>query len=188
MSHSPTAHRSRTGAASRVLALSVFAAMCMLLPNTARADSTATYQISGTMASGGTFNGTIEFDQNGSTLQLVNSSFTLDGDMFTCGGATSNTCTVFDPAPFSWATIQGSSALVVFQWLNSSFNISNPPATFNFLGGYCLGCEAGLDTITSGQATIVSTPEPASWALLAAGLLGLALLSRRRQNLPSTLA
>lgn len=171
---------SRTSILIRVLALTLFAAVLILLPSTAHADSTATYQISGTLTSGGTFGGTIEFDLNGSTLQLINSSFALDGNTFTCGGSLSNTCTVFDPGPFSWATIQGSSSLVVFQWLNSSFNISNPPATFSFLGGYCLGCGIGLDTIASGQANVVATPEPASWALLAAGTLGLALLSRRR--------
>jgi PEP-CTERM motif len=188
MLNSTAPHRSRTGFVTRVLALTIFAAMFMLLPNTARADSTATYDISGTLASGGTFSGTIEFDQSGSTLQLINSSFTLDGSSYTCGGASSNTCTVFDPVPFSWATIQGSSSLVVFQWLNSSFNISNPPASFNFIGGYCLGCGPGLDFLTSGQATAVSTPEPASWLLLAAGLLGLALLSRRTLSVSSNIA
>jgi cell wall-associated NlpC family hydrolase len=182
-----TPRRIRTGIVIRVLALAIFGAMFALLPNTARADSTATYDISGTLASGGTFNGTIEFDQSGSTLELVNSSFTLDGNSYSCGGASSNTCTVFDPVPFSWATIQGSSSLVVFQWLNSTFNISNPPSSFNFVGGYCLGCGFGLDFLTSGKATVVSTPEPASWSLLAAGILGLTLLSRRRPSASSNL-
>lgn len=188
MLNSTAPHRSQTGFVTRVLALTIFGAMFMLLPNTARADSTATYDISGTLASGGTFSGTIEFDENGSTLQLINSSFTLDGNTFTCGGSSSNTCTVFDPGPFSWATIQGSPSLVVFQWLDSSFNISNPPATFSFLGGYCLGCGIGLDLIASGQATVVATPEPASRLLLAVGILGLALLYSRRSNLSSNIA
>ena len=179
---------SRTGILIRVLVLTLFEAVLILLPSTAHADSTATYNISGTLASGGTFSGTIEFDENGSTLQLINSSFTLDGNTFTCGGSSSNTCTVFDPGPFSWATIQGSPSLVVFQWLDSSFNISNPPATFSFLGGYCLGCGIGLDLIASGQATVVATPEPASRLLLAVGILGLALLYSRRSNLSSNIA
>ena len=69
---SPTAttHSSRTGIVTRLLALAIFAAMFVLLPNTARADSTATYNFSGTLASGGTFSGTLEFDQNGSTFRV----------------------------------------------------------------------------------------------------------------------
>jgi len=178
-----TPHRSRTGIVTRLLALAIFAAMFVLLPNTARADSTATYNVSGTLASGGTFSGTLEFDQNGSTLQLINTSFTLDGNSYACNGATSNNCTVFGPLPFNWFTVQGSTGtLVLLDWLGLGFDLNNPPATFNFLGGYCLGCGFGFDSIASGQASIVGTPEPGSLLLLGAGLLGLALLSRRRLN------
>ena len=181
---SPTAkpRRSRTGIVTRLLALAIFAAMLVMLPNTARADSTATYDVSGTLASGGTFSGTLEFDQNGSTLQLINTSLTLDGNSYACSGATSNNCAVFGPIPFDWFTVQGSGTLVLLDWLSSGFNLSNPPATFTLLGGYCLGCGIGVDFITSGQANIVGTPEPGSLLLLGAGILGLALLSRRRLN------
>src|ERR1700735_17996 len=181
---SPTAtpRRSRTGIVTRLLALTIFAAMFVMLSSSVRADSTATYNVSGTLASGGTFSGTLEFDQNGSTLQLINTSFTLDGSSYACNGATSNNCTVFGPLPFNWFTVQGSGTLVLLDWLGAGFNMTNPPATFNLLGGYCLGCGIGVDFITSGQANVVGTPEPASLLLLGAGILGLALLSRRRLN------
>jgi hypothetical protein len=183
-----TPRHSLKGIMSRVLALTIFAAMFVLLPNTARADSTATYDVTGTLASGGTFTGVLEFDQSGSSLELINSSFTLDGNSYACVGTSSNNCSVFNAVPFSWVTVQGSSSLVVFQWLDSSFNMSNPPATFSFLGGYCLGCGVGLDFLTSGQATAVAAPEPASWLLLAAGMLALGLLSRRRLSSSSNVA
>jgi PEP-CTERM motif len=189
ISSTATPRRSRTGIVTRFLALAIFAIMFVLVPNTVRADSTATYNFSGTLASGGTFSGTLEFDQNGSTLQLINTSFTLDGNSYACSGATSNNCTVFGPLPFNWFTVQGSTGtLVLLDWLGAGFDMNNPPATFNLLGGYCLGCGIGIDFITSGQANAVGTPEPASLLLLGAGIFSLALLSRRRLNSSPNLA
>ena len=168
---------------SGVFAMALLVAAFILLPSVARADSTATYDISGSLLSGGSFSGTIEFDQSGGTLELINTSFTLDGLSFTCGGATSNLCTVFDPFGTSFVNIQGSGATVVLEWIDSSFDISNPPATFSFIGGYCSGCSAfGPDMIMSGTATNVVAPEPAQWILLTLGLGALALFSRRSSN------
>jgi len=173
-------YRIRPGITIRILSLAAIAAVFVLLPNAARADSTATYDVSGTLTTG-TFSGTLEFDQSGSTLQLINSSITMDGQTFSCSGATSNNCTVYDPFALSYVTMLGDGSLALFNWLDSSFDISNPPASFDFLGGYCFNCGvAGYNYITSGQANNVTAPEPASFMLLAAGILGLALLSRRR--------
>jgi hypothetical protein len=170
-----------TGMIARILALALLAGTFILLPKVARADSTATYDISGTLASGGTFSGVVEFDQSGSTLQLINTSFTMDGESFGCSGASSNICSVYDPFGVSFVNVQAPMSLVLFSWLDGSFNISNPPPSFNFLGGYCLDCGfVGVDFITSGTATAVTTPEPGPSILLAIGLVGLALISRRK--------
>jgi hypothetical protein len=176
-----TSTQRHTGTIARIFLLALLAGAFILLPNAARADSTATYDISGTLASGGTFNGVVEFDQSGSTLQLINTSFTLDGLSFGCNGASSNTCTVYDPFGVSFVNIQGPQSLVLFSWLDGNFNISNPPPSFTFLSGYCLNCGFfGVDFITSGTATAVPAPEPAPSILLGIGLAGLALISRRR--------
>jgi hypothetical protein len=178
-----TPGRNRTEMIARIFAFALLAVGFVLLPNVARADATAPYDISGTLQSGGTFSGVIEFDQSGSTLQLINTSFTVDGNSFSCSGASSNTCTVYDPFGVSYVTIQGQGPLMVFNWLDSSFNISNPPSSFNFLGGYCVGCSpSGVDFLAAGTANAVAAPEPASWMLLGLGVLGLSLISRRRPN------
>ena len=178
----------RPGIIIRILSLAAMAAVFVLLPGAARADSTATYDVSGTLTTG-TFSGTLEFDQSGSTLQLINSSITMDGETFTCSGATSNNCTVYDPFALSYVTMLGDGSLALFNWLDSSFDISNPPASFDFMGGYCYNCGvAGYNYIMSGQANYVTAPEPASFLLLGAGILALALLSRRRLASPAHIA
>ena len=174
-------HRTSATTAARVFALALLAAAFILLPGVVRADSTVTYNVSGTLLSGGTFSGSLEFDQSGSTLQLINSSFTLDNQSFACNGASSNTCTVYDPFGLSYVNIPGQGALVVFNWLDGNFNMSHPPTSFNFLSGYCLGCGfLGIDFLTSGTATFVASPEPSPWMLLGIGILGIGLISRRR--------
>lgn len=178
-----TLNRSRLRTIARAAAMALLAAAFILLPTIARADSTATYDISGSLASGGTFSGTLEFDQSGSTLQLINTSLTVDGLQLSCNGASSNLCIVFDPFGTSFVNIQGSGATVVLEWLDTNFNISNPPASFPFLSGYCMGCGApGPDMIMSGTANNVTAPEPAQWTLMALGLGALALFSRRRST------
>lgn len=181
------AHRIRPGIIIRILSLAAMAAVFVLLPNTARADSTATYDVSGTLTTG-TFSGTIEFDQSGSTLQLINSSLTMNGETFICSGASSNNCTVYDPFSLSYVTMLGDGSVAMLNWLDSSFDISNPPSSFDFMGGYCYNCGvAGYNYVVSGQAANVTAPEPASFMLLGAGILALALLSRRRLTAPATI-
>jgi hypothetical protein len=171
---------SRTGIISRVLALALLAAF-ILLPNVARADTDTTYNITGSTLTGGTFSGSLEFDASASGTQLINSSFTLDGISFACNGASSNTCVAFNPFGTGFFQVMAPNSFALLQWDQSGFNFLNPPATFNFTGGYCLGCGfLGIgDIITGGKAT-VATPEPSSLILLGAGLFALALISRRK--------
>ncbi|HEY0701652.1 MAG TPA: PEP-CTERM sorting domain-containing protein [Candidatus Acidoferrales bacterium] len=172
---------SKSTATIRLFAVALLAAAFILLPGVTRADSTATYDISGSLVSGGTFSGTFEFDQSGSTLQLINTTFTLDGLQFGCSGAASNTCQVFDPFGVSFVSIGQNGPNVVFTWLDSNFNILNPPNSFNFLGGYCTGCGYfGIDGFLGGTATKVTSPEPGVFLMLGLGLVALAILSRRQ--------
>lgn len=184
-----TATKNHTGIIARIFAVALLAAAFILLPAAARADSTATYNISGSLVSGGTFSGVMEFDQSGSTLQLINTSFTLDGISFACSGAASNTCQVFDPFGVSFVSIGQSGPNVVFNWLDGNFNILNPPSSFPFLGGYCTGCgPIGIDLFVGGTAAKVTGPEPGALLMLGFGLAALALLSRRQLRASQNLA
>ncbi len=173
----------RTRIISRVLAFAILAAAFVLLPAIALADSNVAYTISGTTSDGGTFSGTIDFDTNTTTgvTTLVNTTLNFDGTTFSCGGPTSNQCTVFDPFGTDYfQALSGFSALVL-NW--NTFNFAAPPSTFNFTGGYCINCSFGsYDMITGGQASQINAPEPGTWILLSAGLVGLLAIATRRRN------
>src|SRR5580704_4160740 len=176
----------RSALLARVFALAVLASAFAMLPNVVRADSNNAYQISGTLASGGTFSGTVDFSYNSKTGQTVitNSNFTVDGTSFSCNGLTGgNQCLVFDPFGTDYFQVLSGNTLVVLDW--SAFNLAGAfPSTINFVGGYVATVGVKItDTVTGG--TGVSTPEPSALFLLGVGLLGLIALSRRRLNLNS---
>jgi PEP-CTERM motif len=172
----------------RVFALAVLASAFVVLPNVAHADSNNAYQISGTLASGGTLSGTLDFSYNSATGQtvLTNSNFTVDGTSYSCNGLTGgNQCVVFDPYGTDYFQVLSGNTLVVLDW--SAFNLAGTfPSTLDFVGGYVeiVGVKQ-TDTITGGTGSYVATPEPSALFLLGAGLLGLIALSRRRLNFNS---
>jgi PEP-CTERM motif len=172
----------------RAFALVVLASAFAMLPNVAYADSNNAYQISGNLASGGTFSGTVDFSYNSGTGQTVitNSNFTVDGTQFSCNGLTGgNQCLVYDPFGVDYFQVLSGDTLVVLDW--RAFNLAGTfPSTINFVGGYVtlLGVKQ-LDTITGGTGSYVAAPEPSALFLLGVGLLGLIALSRRRLNINS---
>jgi PEP-CTERM motif len=181
-----TLHRTRTATLAKVLALALLASAIVLLPSAARADSNNAYQVSGTLASGGTFSGTLDFQYNSITNQttLINSNFTVDGVSYSCNGLTGgNQCVVFDPAGTDYFQVVNGNNLVLLKW--TAFNPAGPyPSTLNFVGGYVQIVNVKTtDTIIGGTGKYVTAPEPSALLMLGAGLLGLlAVSSRRRLN------
>src|SRR5277367_5099655 len=108
----------------RVFALAVLASVFVMLPNVAHADSNNAYQISGTLASGGTFSGTLDFSHNSATGQtvLINSNFTADGNSYSCNGLTGgNLCVVFDPSGTDFFQVFSGTNLIVLDWSAVNF-------------------------------------------------------------------
>jgi hypothetical protein len=137
---------------------------------------------------GGTISGTLDFNHNSAADQtvLINSNFKVDGKSFTCNGPTGgNQCIVFDPFGTEYFGVMSGSTFALLEWAGFDLNGTFPP-TFNFIGGYVEPFGGGSwGYVTGGTATIVPTPEPSAVFLLAAGLLGVVALSRRRFNLNS---
>jgi hypothetical protein len=180
-----TLQPTRTATLVKVFAMALLASAIVLLPTVAHADSNSAYQVSGTMASGGTFSGTLDFHYNSLTSQtsLINSNLTVDGISYTCNGATGNQCVVFDPSGTDYFEVENGNNLVLLKW--TPFNPSGPyPSTLNFVGGYVQIVNVKTtDTVLGGTGKYVAAPEPSALLMLGAGLLGLlAMYSRRRLN------
>ena len=175
----------RTRVFARVFALALLVSAFAMLPTVAHADSNNAYQINGTLASGGTFSGTLDFSYNSATGQtvLTNSNFTVDGTSYSCNGLTAgNQCIVYDPVGTEYFEVESGNTLTVLEW--NGFNLAGTfPSTINFTGGYVEIVGVKLtDTVTGGTGSYFATPEPSALFLLGAGLLGLVALSRRRFN------
>lgn len=122
-----TYNQGRNKSLLRVLAGMVLAAAFVLLPATANADSTATYQVSGTLASSGTYSGTIELDHSTSTglTTLINTNLTVDGISFSCNGQTAgNQCLVYAPVGPDYFQVVSGTQLFLLEW--NAINLAGP--------------------------------------------------------------
>lgn len=178
-----TYNQGRNKSLLRVLAGMVLAAAFVLLPATANADSTATYQVSETLASSGTYSGTIELDHSTSTglTTLINTNLTVDGISFSCNGQTAgNQCLVYAPVGPDYFQVVSGTQLFLLEW--NAINLAGPyPPTLAFITGYCLACSGPRrDAVEGGTGTYVATPENSTVLLFGVGLLAIVLLSRRR--------
>lgn len=160
----------------------VFAAALLFLPVATRADSTQTYNVTGTLASGGTITGQITIDFTTDVITTGPGGITADGESFFCPNSGETGCTLGAsfPGTVAFELALSSTNYLVIDW--NAFSSSNPPSTINLDPGYsyCINCGGltGTDALVSG--TAVSTPEPSDAALLLLGLGALGLMVRRR--------
>jgi len=182
---SPT-HRTRLhfGLLARLLAFAAVAAIFALAPSAARADSNTTYNFAGTLSNGSSFTGTLDFDTVAGVTSLVDTTINLAGLSFTCDGASSNLCLVQNSGFSQYFQTLDGSALFILSW--NPINFNNPPSTLTFDGGYCMNCAAGTVLIVTGGTATVA-PEPETVMLLAAGLVALLGVARRKRIIGSEL-
>jgi hypothetical protein len=169
---------------ARLLAFAAVAAIFALAPSAAHADSNITYNFAGTMSNGSSFTGTLDFDTAGGVTSLVDTTVHLGGMTFTCDGASSNLCIVQNSGFSQYFQTLNGSALFLLSW--NTVDFTNPPPTLTFNGGYCMNCAAGAVLIVTGGTATVA-PEPETIMLLAAGLVALIGIGRRKRIIGSDL-
>lgn len=172
--------------ATRAFLSAGLACLLLLIPAATRADSTQTYNVTGTLADGDTVNGTITIDFTTGVVTTGPGGITVDGTTFTCPGA--GGCTIAGSFTGTEAVglYDSSTVNLVLDW--NDLTGSLPPSSISINGGYSYCTDCGGTTTRSffstATLTAVQTPEPPEALLLIAGLgaLGLFFVLRRKST------
>jgi hypothetical protein len=176
-------NRIRSAAIRGSLAAAIACGM-LLIPTATLADSNQTYNVTGTLASGGTITGTVTIDFTTGVVTTGPGGMTVDGMTFTCPGNGGCALVASVPGTEGFVIVDNSQTYVFIDWNDLAPGTVPPSIPLNSGSTYCKNCGGmtGFDKATSGIALAVATPEPPEALLLLAGLgaLGFLLVYRRK--------
>ena len=171
-------------AALRVSLAAAIACGMLLIPTAALADSNQTYNVTGTLASGGTITGTVTIDFTTGVVTTGPGGITVDGTTFICPGNGGCALVASVAGTDGFAMVNNSQTYVFIDW--NALAPGAPPNSITLNSGwtYCKNCggATGYDDAISGIATAVATPEAPEALLLLAGLGALGILAMYRRK------
>lgn len=160
------------------------ACLMLLIPATARADSTQTYNVTGTLASGQTVSGTVTLDFTTGKVTTGPGGITVGAEDFSCPGVAGCIITNSIPGTDVFALFNTSHNYIAFNFNALSGSLPPSPFLINAGNSYCQNCGVvtGNSYFTSITMTPINAPEPSEGLLLLAGLgaLGAFVVVRRK--------
>ena len=170
--------------ASRIAIAAGIACLLFFIPQATRADSTQTYNVTATTASGQTITGAITIDFTTGLVTTGAGGIDAEGTMFSCPQSAKCHLGPAFPDMTALRLYDGSSYLQLVWDKIGSGGPAPADITLNSARSFCYFCgnDKGLDRFRRAKLTPITMPEPAESLLLLAGLGALGLLFARQRK------
>jgi len=171
--------------ASRIAIAAGVACLLSIIPQAARADSTQTYNVTATTASGQTITGNVTIDFTTGLVTTGAGGIDADGTMFSCPQSAKCHLGPAFPDVTTLRLYDGSSYLQLVWDKIGSGGPAPAAIALNSARSFCYFCgnDKGLDHFRRAKLTPITMPEPAEGLLLLAGLGALGLLFARQRKM-----